>query len=144
MFCPACGKDTNPFSEMDVTADHAMPRPVKKCSTCRAPYPKANGRPTTATTTAPAAAAMPAAASVLIEQPPPKPAPQRPEVAPVARPAAPAPASRLDVPSHDYAAMARDELRALVDAERQIQARKAYLTRLLAAIEPTTPAEATN
>ena len=51
-------------------------------------------------------------------------------------------AASLLVPSHDYAAMMRDELAALDDAERQIRERRVYLQRMIAMLEPQAAAAA--
>ena len=132
VFCPNCNKDVHSFIEHDFPdgAGIGQMRPVRKCAECRLPLPKA-------ASTAPDTS-MPAAATLAPEHPAPVPAQQRRVVAP--RRIQPAPvqaaAASLLVPSHDYAAMMRDELAALDDAERQIRERRVYLQRMIAMLEP--------
>lgn len=139
--CPACDKDVyavvQPGGGGDVIAGgDSRVRMVRKCSACRAPLPPADAL-TNGVTTSPEMA-MPAAAVLVPEQPTPRPAAaRRAAVAPQAAPRAPVPA--LLVPSHDYAAMMREEMAALDNAEVQIRERRVYLRQMIAMLEPAEP-----
>ena len=136
--CSACDKDVyavvQPSTGGDVLAGgNGEVRMVRKCASCRAPLPPVNA-PTNGASTSPEMA-MPAAAVLVPEQPPPRRSPPRHvAVAPQAAPRAPVPA--LLVPSHDYAAMMREEMAALDAAEQQIRERRVYLQRMIAMLEP--------
>lgn len=139
--CPNCDKDVfavvQPSTDGDALAGGSgRMRMVRKCAECRLPLPADAAPAASAMSTAPEAS-MPVAAVIAPEQPAPvqrranmRRLPQ-PQAAPVQAVAAP-----LLVPSHDYAAMMREELAALDAAEQQIRERRVYLQRMIAMLEP--------
>jgi len=156
VFCPSCKQHVFAVVQLAVAGNaldggSGATSKVRKCSQCRAVLPE-DAMPEAAPNTTPETA-MPAVAAVIPDQPPPIPA--RPRVAQIrqrtqrqtapASPqlsAPPAVSPVLLVPSHDYAAMMRDELAALDEAEEQIRIRRAYLRQMIGMLEgPSESAE---
>lgn len=144
--CPNCDKDVfavvQPSTDGDaLSGGSGRMRMVRKCSECRLPLPADVAPATPAPSTAPEAA-MPVAAVLAPEHPAPVQRRANMRRLPQPQPApAQAVAAPLLVPSHDYAAMMREEMAALDAAEQQIRDRRVYLQRMIAMLEPA--AEAT-
>ena len=143
-YCANCDKETHAFTELDAPEGAPMGamKMTRKCVECRVRFPsettstapsgpmpqpayafETNGRGSLEKTFAPIAAAAKAARLAA--------APQPSDAHRVAVPP-------LMVPSHDYAGMMREELVSLDAAQAQIEARRAYVRRVLSVLEPTT------
>ena len=139
--CPGCDKDVfavvQPSTDGDaLSGGTGRTRMVRRCSECRHPLPSdaVPATPVGASTTP--EAPMPAAAVLAPEHPAPVPAQRRAAMRQIQPAPAQAAAAPLLVPSHDYAAMMREELAALGIAERQIRERRVYLRQMIAMLEP--------
>ena len=151
-FCTNCDRETNAYSELDAPdgAPMGAMKMVRKCAECRVRLPVET------TSTAPSGQ-MPQPAyafdvsarsngSKSAQNGSVKVADIADSMSRFARLAAapqPSDAHRvavppLMVPSHDYAGMMREELVSLDAAQAQIEARRAYVRRVLAVLEPTT------